>query len=706
MRSPLFVISLAVISLLAFLIGAAVLAAAFRAGIEPHSFLIGIIAALSAAVAPEAAAAVVLCALPLFGNKPATPHCWYLTVVCAGLACGDGLARLVRYLKNRRNSTSEITGRELLLFAAVLYLVGSAASLLALPLGRPIGTAAAAIGSAGNIRQAISTAAYWIGGLFLLPEDHPDYPLISVLKTILAFQFGMIVYRCIERRARTDEAQAEKAAIRFCGAILCGTILSVVCGLIQYYHPIGLEHLRPLDPTANAGGIEFRLQSFFGHSGWFAEYLTLTIPFSMVVLLAAWPFAVRAVAVIAILLLGEFALILSYQRGGWISYPLTLLAVWAAIYAFRADEKNAGGGLKFGAVVRSSIAKILLSVPLTVIVSMSIIWAIQHAAPQAAGGVSSYVERFKDIGKTSDRTDFMRAGAKIASLHPFFGAGSESFAIEFDREFDSPNGAYYREIDLPLHGSAHNVFFQTASGKGLGGLGLLLLVVGSLGATGLRVFTRSGLSRRQITVGLIAACFSAAFLIYGNVQEIFYVYPLEVLFFAVVGIAAAAGPADFRSQSRLRNALAVIVLVLVLAHIGWERLLPGRTGARNQSEPFGCFAQETDAAGLKYRWCGPRARLIVPVVESGGVLTAQFTVRAPLSVQPDNRLRVRIGNQTVFDEPLEIGAERKISAPLPAGTPEDKPVAAVEIESGSLVIPARDLAGSRDFRLLSFQVLG
>lgn len=696
---------LSVISLLAFLIGAVVLAATFRAGVEPGSFVLGMFAALAAAAAPEAALAAVLFALPVFGNKPATPHCWYLTVICAGLACGSGLVRIGEFLRRRRVPVSNSVGREFLLFAAILYLIGSVSSLLALPLGRTVETAWAAISSAGNIRQSISTAAYWIGGLFLLPEDRPDYPLASVLKTILAFQFGLLIYGSIERRGRQDQAKSEAAAVRLCSAILGGTVSAVVCGLIQYYYPIGLERLRPLDPTANAGGVEFRLQSFFGHSGWFAEYLTLTIPFSMVVLLAARTFAVRAGAVIAILLLGEFALILSYQRGGWISYPLTLLAVWAAIYAFRADEKSGGEGLKFGSVVRSSIAKILLSVPLTVIVSMSIIWTIQHAVPQAAGGVTSYVERFKDIGKTSDRTDFMRAGAKIAALHPFLGGGSESFAIEFDREFDSPSGAYFHQIDLPLHGSAHNVFFQTASGKGFGGLALLLLVVGSLGATGLRVFTRSGLSRGQIAIGLIAACFSAAFLIYGNVQEIFYVYPLEVLFFAVVGIAAAAGPADFRSNSRLRNSLSGLVAFLFVAHIGWELVWPGRTGARNNSEPFGCFAQEVDGQGAAYRWCGPRARLNIPVTEAGGVRAVSFAVRAPLSVHPGNRLRVLIGGQTVFDEELEIGSERRIVASLPAGTPQEKPEAAVEFESTSLVIPARDLPGSRDFRLLSFQVL-
>ncbi len=684
-----------IISLFAAIAGAVIIAASFRAAAEPYSVVVGVVAVTLTAVSPQSAIALLLFLLPVFGNKPATAHCWYLTIIASGIAVG---AELRRFAVREGTEDEGATLHSPISDATVFYLLVSVLSLSALPLGRGFGELGSALAAAQNWRQQISTAAYWIISLFHLPEDQPFYPFVSVLKTVLAFAVGLALRDVLSR-----SAAGGKKAVKFGSAIFAGIVAAVIAGLIQYYHPIGLERLRPLDPTANSGGIEFRLQSLFAHSGWFAEYLTLSIPFVLMLLLPRCSFGLRAAAIIISLMLGEFALILSYQRGGWISYPLTLLAVWGAIYVFRAAEKG-GGELNFGTLFRRSLLKIAVSVPLTVILSLSIVWAVQHHSPQSSAAIDSYVERFKGIGKTSDRTEFIKAGAKLTSLHPLLGAGSESFAIEFEREFNRPGGAFYGQADLPLHGSAHNVFFQTAAGKGMAGLFLLLLVLTSILVDGVKSLNGAALSREQTALILSCVCFSAALLIYGNVQEVFYVYPLEILFFATAALAAAVVPADSKPNKLRPMCIAILTLGLVL-HLVWELEVPGRTGERNRSESYGCYTEEKGEDGRIYRWCGPKTRVELPVVEEGGIRAAVFAVRVPLSVHSENRLRVLISGRYSIDQQITVGSESKFTIPLPADYPMGEDSVLAEIDATPLVIPARDLPGSRDFRLLSFQLV-
>jgi hypothetical protein len=114
-------------------------------------------------------------------------------------------------------------------------------------------------------------------------------------------------------------------------------------------------------------------------------------------------------------------------------------------------------------------------------------------------------------------------------------------------------------------------------------------------------------------ITLVGACFATAFLVYGNVQEVFYIQSLQYLSFAILGIVAASTP-----QFTLRVAPSATVatlgtLVTIIVHLVWEFVYPGYTAAFYREERlFGCYPVEANPAGGSFRWCGEHARINVP----------------------------------------------------------------------------------------------
>lgn len=411
-------------------------------------------------LAPRAMCSISLALLPLGGNRPGTPHAFHAALVGASLLIGLSIRRLLTSRRRAVQSFEEIITNPLLL-AGLLYCFCSVASLTAVPINHVI----------DEVRNLTNFSYPREIGSSLLSilktgEHTLLYSYVSVYLTLLAYALGLnIFWLCRENSThRTSRV--------FLSAIGLGLLASGIIGLLDYYHLSDLRWFRPLDPIVNPGYQQFRLQSFFAHSGWYAEYVTLAMPTCLVLLALNAPFWLRVVTVILGLALGEFILILTYQRGGWISYPVTLFAVWAAIYVVRCLEQHR---IDVASALRRSLGKILVSLPLTVIVSLALVTGIQ-GKESIESALSPYISRFKDIQRTGDRTDFFFAGLLIGSKHPILGGGADSFAWQFDREFESPQGSFFSRYVLPLHGSAHNVFAQTFSGKGIAGLISLLAI--------------------------------------------------------------------------------------------------------------------------------------------------------------------------------------------------------------------------------------
>lgn len=650
----------------------------------PHpSTLVWLAAFALAAIAPRMALALALAALPFGGNRPATIHAFYSVIIGAGLLVGLTL--------NARRATSRPQNTEAhpflsrpLLFAGAVYCFVSAASLISVPLNH-------LLDDARNIidRGSLGAIGFSLLSIIRTNEHSLLYSYVAVFLTFLSYSVALHAFRlCSADDGRTSRL--------FLGAIGVGLLTSFALGILDYYSFIDLRPFRELDPIVNPGNRQFRLQSLFAHSGWYAEYVTLTIPTCLLLLTIRASFWVRASLIVGALALGEFVLILTYQRGGWLSYPLTLFAVWAAIYVVRLLERQE---IDVVSALKKSVGKVVISLPLTIVASLLLVAAIQ-GRDSFEDTLSPYVSRFRDIQKTGDRTEFLFAGLLIGSRHPVLGGGSDSFAWQFEREFESPTGAFPGKYTLPLHGSAHNVFAQTFSGKGAVGLlsllALPILLIG--GCLSTIKDPRSSVSSKLVT--LTGACFAAAFLVYGNVQEVFYVQSLQYLFFVMIAVVAAVTPHHARPTLRRILTSPALYMGILALHLIWEFVLPGPTRDFYRYErAFGCFATERTPSGTPYRWCSEHVRVALPVstqtnaiqlVLEAGPVAQDITISAPAL--------------TPSTHSLAPGERREIAINVPSATPS-LTTRTIRIDASRSFVPALLWGSTADTRRLAFKII-
>lgn len=628
--------------------------------------------------------------LPVFGNRPGSTQAFYLLLYSAALTTGIFLS----YVFRRRGVSLKITGHPLFVFTC-LYVLCSALSLSSLPSGIFYRELQAQIPSWTDI----SALSY----VFLRPikatEETLAYSYLSVLWTF--YGFSLMTAVALECR------QSPQVCNRLALSVLMGLVLTLFAGIGDYYGFISLSGLRSLDPVVNPGGEQFRMQSFFGHSGWFAEYVTLTIPFSMLILNLRSGMAYKICLILTILMLGEICLIISFQRGGWVSYPLTLLVIWAAIYSYR---RLSEGNHSFIQALRGSALKTLISIPLTLIATLAVFLALNKSGLVRSNSdvlLSRYLHRFGEITKSSDRTEFMQAGFMLGSLYPVLGGGSESFAFQFNREFNQPEGRFYKKLNLPLYGSSHNVYMQTFSGKGLAGLALLLAILISLIISSARLTFFSQLPLEQKILLLICICFSAAFMIYGNVQEVFYVQALQFLFFMVIGMALAIGAERSQLSGNQAKIIFLTFAVALTGHFLWLK----HAQVNPPSGTYGCFAKETDQKGREFSWCSIRSLQRIPVILHEGEPKISFSIESGLQRNPsgDSRFKVSLAGTAIYERDLPPQSFQEIGSFIPDVLREyireegGFTFVEAEIESKSYFIPARDFKKSSDTRILAFK---
>ncbi len=647
-------------------------------------------------LAPRFSIALFVLTLPIFGNKPGTWQCIALLQLGAALYFGLLFRVLIE-----KSSKSALRRPHSVLFLLACFAIASFLSLSSLPVfaileeilsfaadPRP-GTLAASV--VLGLRSPENSVAYSVTTAFLVASSVALAQLIGVF-------------------FRRDQ-------MPFYAAILAGLLCTLAVGLCDYYGLVSLAPLRSLDPVVNPGGFQFRMQSFFGHSGWFAEFVTLAIPFSLLLLsLRSLRYWQRVTGVIGVLLLGEFCLLLSYQRGGWLSYPFTLLIVWFSIYVFSAFEKGrfmeGGDTPRFSMqkALRASLRKVALSLPLTIIATLAVISVILGESilnTRDGSYTNQYVERFKSMTRASDRLEFVEAGYRLGSLHPFLGGGSESFAFQYEREIVRPTGAFHRDDAHPLHGSAHNLYVQVFAGTGICGLFLLL---GALLHFGLNAFRPAlydeTISQEQRLLLLSGVCFLFAVLVYGMVQEVFYVHSLRLLVFSVLGVMPFLIPSAF-SLGRLQ-VIAVLCFIFLMSvfHLLWE----APSFVASLRPEFGCYGLERDAESRPYQWCRPKARRLVPLSgEKRDRIRLDIEVPRIDEGKSFDLLRVEIGGELVTEAVVRAGDrwQKELSVPESVLALRRNAEVPVEFFFGSSFVPANDAGKGRpgkDYRLLSFKV--
>ncbi len=597
--------------------------------------------------------------LPVFGNKPATSQDAALIISAISLQLGLCLRPI------RLNAQ----GKDLIKTVSP-YLIVSVLSLFPVSYLAFKGWFSASQTSLTDLRLLF----FNLCSILFAAEDHLAYPVKSVILTALTTLLAISICQISDSRSRKI----------FANSILYGFLLSLVVGLLDFYEILSIRSFRGLDPVVNPEKFAYRLQSWFGHSGWYAEYLTLAAPFVMLFLCIRSSYFLRVALIILMLLLAEFVLILTFQRGGWLSYPITLIAIWAAIYVFYKQEKGQGDALS---ALKSSIVKILISAPLTVLISMSVLNIIGSSF-----SLDQYTSRFKDITKASDRTDFMKAAIKLGSLNPLMGQGSESFALQYKREFLEPDGTYHGQINLPLHGTAHGLYAQTFMGKGILGIITFCILILSAIRRGFKIaLTKSEIPASDRVVALACSCSCIALAIYGFVQEVFYINALQYLCFTSIALIYSIRLPE-QKNSRSFMLLISVIAIAFTAHL----LIP--SVSRYYPDSYGCYPAEGDS-GSSWRWCGLRSEIFINKEDLNS-----YRIQMAPSKSSAQRLEIYICNNKIYDNLVEPGSEIKPDYPA-APSCQDAPEGFLRLKavSGNYFIPALNDSNSPDRRVLSLR---
>ncbi|KJR41111.1 O-antigen polymerase [Candidatus Magnetoovum chiemensis] len=258
-----------------------------------------------------------------------------------------------------------------------------------------------------------------------------------------------------------------------------GAFIASFIGTLDYY---GLISLSLFKDNLLAEGV---LSSLFLNRGWFSQFVTIVVPFVLI-----WFFskskmrkALRMTAFFAIITC-EIALILSQARAGWVTYPFVLLLCWMFVYLFDSSDDMQ----QLRKVNLAAALKIVLSVPITIIVSFVVIFNILGPLKSyltdrgvIAGSVDPRGDITRRVNKLFDpnsRKDVWYEGFLLGTTSPVFGLGYESFAwqmqavSEKSKDSAKPILQSYRPLDTP-----HNMYIEMFVSSGVIGLSVWVWLI-------------------------------------------------------------------------------------------------------------------------------------------------------------------------------------------------------------------------------------
>jgi len=494
-----------------------------------------------------------LICMPFFGgSRPNDLHTarFYILLSTLVFACGLNLfAILIRAGKILRFDFSHP-----LVFALLVYWIAAAFSLVN-------------VQSNDVVYSIIQFKPPLVWQFITLGESSSGYSWLAFYVLTISMLLGLIIVNLTPNPHQ---------AFQLMGCFLFGLMLTVFLGLLDYYDVINLNRIRPYY-FLEFFGENYRFQhltSVFGNPGWYAQYLVLGAPALMTILALPLEKKWKIFSLICLMVITEFCIVLIYQRGGWLSYPLTLIIIWFCVYMLNRDQNNYFSQLR---ALKGSMLKIVITLPLTIVISLSLVFLTAQVQPQSRQQLSGFADRAESIMNVNDRIRYFEPAFLIARLHPIFGPGLESFAHQYEKLYVAPGHLYKQtpKYDVyPYYGSSHNLYFQALAGKGVLGL---LSVFGVFFASitlvwrGIFSFKPNGeggtLSYRQRILLMMTLAYTCALAIYGNVGEIFYSPIGYILFALFYSISVGAVPATYKLSKNFRYTILALLAFALVLHV-------------------------------------------------------------------------------------------------------------------------------------------
>ncbi len=466
---------------------------------------------------------LLLLLMVVFGSRPSMEQTHYLIL-------GTGFWILSVYAQLILKSDFEyklflvkLRSSNLVSFFSLFFILTSFLSLIGLPI-------------IGALKHTIQEDVLYIFKELLTVGETTLYSSVqSVFFLLQGYLIGLYIY------ATTRTFNQFKIFKNALFSLFIGWLLFIIVGYIDFFGFIDLTQYYFWDETPH------RFTSFFPNSSWSSQYLAVTLPLLPIVLL--WRKINRSMLILMVFLivLGEVALLLSMQRGAWLTYPPTLLMIWITIYYVFARSHDNTISLK--SFLKTSWLKIFITIPLTVIISATVVYEIKdyrqtHSIKSATNTFDDVYSRMGKVSDTGNRKVHWPPAIKLFLENPIFGGGGDSFGWQYKEYFYKPNAKWHDDeantLKIGQFGTAHNLYLQTLVGKGIFGLIFLLafLIILIYKLIQKEFLSAKQRSLEESILTLIVLGSLTATLIYANVQEIFYTQPVAIIFWVVVFIGA------------------------------------------------------------------------------------------------------------------------------------------------------------------------
>ncbi len=331
-----------------------------------------------------------------------------------------------------------------------------------------------------------------LGGIFTVSVS-------ASLEYALIYSCFMISYFLVVNLIRTD-----KWVHRCVAAFICSSAVVSLYGVYQNLLGTASTKWQDQDMFTGMGG---RVVSTFENPNVLAEYLIITIPFALAVLLTRRSLRSRG-AMLVVCGLGMACLVFTLSRGAWLGFMIGML-VFFLIYS------------------RKTMVALLLglfSVPI-----------LPFIMPE------NIVKRFTSIGNLADSSTAYRVNiwnGSVGMIRDFLwggiGTGREAFTLVYPS---------YTLAGIESAPHSHNLYLQITIELGIFGLFAFLIVVFFLAQNSFSFFSlRKKLGQEFEDSRIIcAAGFSGitAIMAQGMTDYIWYNYRIYLIFWLVLGLTVA-----------------------------------------------------------------------------------------------------------------------------------------------------------------------
>lgn len=515
---------------------------------------------------------------PLYGSLPYSSQSFlfefYLNIIA-----------LVLLVQSYREGT--LLQRKLwVLFPLITYLLLASASLLLLP--------------ARDILWKLflwDWVVFWNAVFFATPELSL-YSVAAVARLALFILFVTLLAGCRDGRALYQ--------IFFIG-LLVGAFWASVVGIFEYYRFFDLTWLR----EAAGGGA--RLRSVFANPGWFAEFLAVTIPYVLLGFISQKLKVVQKFCLFAILVVCEIAIILTYSRTGWLIYPLVLLVCWFFFYI----ATQVGNGIFSWSQIARLLLKVLISVPLTLLISYVLVFYVFNAADSSkVHEGENFGRRVSEMASPVTRKVIWAGSLEIVKEKPFFGLGYESFKFQ--------DSILKKLKNLRLkYDTPHSFYLQLLVSGGIAGLvlwGILLFATLYL--------LISELIKNKAYFNIAVVLSIVAFHLYGFAQAMQYISVIWFLVFLNIGYAMTINENVLPEWMHKRGPLFAMLLSLFVIGGGIAYTLDFESKKLAEKEYLQIYSLDQEQESNRgfyspeywgklgvYRWMGSSAIMKLPLAE-------------------------------------------------------------------------------------------